>query len=404
MLGDRGYTKIVSDDVIELNGKRYDAITGAFLGKSHVKPVPAPLQARVIDGFIRPSHSAATAPHSKKQTANVTPKPTTHPTVAHPDIKRAPKHIPKEISHPPQLPHTGTKPVHPHKPQHAQTLMRRTVHKPNVAIKPAIKAQAPAEMIAKPASAMVRHKHSVTQVNPSREERAKHVSRHQAVARFHAKGQHSGVSTTAALHSSTESHIPVITVKPAPAPHSPKPAAPAAHAKPDIFEAAMSHATSHEHPAPKKYRNRRRLINTLAIVAAFFVIGGFVTYLSLPSLELRIASVQAGFHVAKPSYTPTGYALEGGVHRNGGTISMRFRSGDSHFVITQQASDWNSQTLLDNTLALSGPHQTIQRNGQTIYVYGNGANASWVNGEVRYDISGNAQLSDDEIATMATSL
>jgi hypothetical protein len=46
----------------------------------------------------------------------------------------------------------------------------------------------------------------------------------------------------------------------------------------------------------------------------------------------------------------------------------------------------------------------VQKNGQTIYVYGNGANAAWVNSGIRYDVTGNAQLSKDEIATIATSL
>lgn len=105
-----------------------------------------------------------------------------------------------------------------------------------------------------------------------------------------------------------------------------------------------------------------------------------------------------------PSYTPTGYALNGGVSHSGGTISLSFRSGDSSYTITQQSSNWNSQTLLDNTLALGGSHETIEKNGQTIYVYDNGTRAAWVNGGVRYDITGNAQLSTDDIVAIATSL
>ena len=105
-----------------------------------------------------------------------------------------------------------------------------------------------------------------------------------------------------------------------------------------------------------------------------------------------------------PSYTPTGYALSGRVKHAGGTISLRFTSGDSSYTITQQASNWSSQTLLDNTLALSGAHQTVQKNGETIYMYGDGASAAWVNGGVRYDMAGNAALSSDEIVAIATSL
>jgi len=170
----------------------------------------------------------------------------------------------------------------------------------------------------------------------------------------------------------------------------------------------MARATSHEQPAHKVRHRRsgkRRLANTLAIIAAFLVIGGFIGYLNLPAIELRVASVRAGFGASLPTYSPTGYALKDGVRQTGGIVSLTFRSGESQYQITQQSSDWNSQTLLDNTLALNGKHETIQKNGQTIYIYKNdGTNAAWVSGGVRYDIIGNAELSKDEIAAIATSL
>ncbi len=85
-------------------------------------------------------------------------------------------------------------------------------------------------------------------------------------------------------------------------------------------------------------------------------------------------------------------------------LSLSFRSGDSSYTVTQQSSNWNSQALLDNTLALNGKHETIEKNGQTIYVYDKGTSASWVNGGVRYDLNGNAELSTNEIVSIATSL
>src|SRR5690606_11024372 len=98
---------------------------------------------------------------------------------------------------------------------------------------------------------------------------------------------------------------------------------------------------------------------------AFLIIGGFITYLNLPQIQLKVASVQAGFGAAMPDYVPAGYALENGVQRSGGTVTLSFRSGDSRFRINQQSSDWNSQTLLDSTLALGGDYKTVQKNGQT---------------------------------------
>ena len=374
----------MSQNVIELNGKRYDAISGAYLGKSHVIPKHISEQfihGRVVDGFVRPSHPAQK------------PRPTesARPAHAHPAEHKTTAKTAVTV-------HVHTKAVHakPHHPEKSQTLMRRATAKPEFTLKPAIKTQAPAEIMAKPASAIA-HKRSAYGVDPVRKKRAAIVNRHQSIRHF----------GTATIHSvSTE--VPVIPVRATPLQVvAQRPLQPTKrHA--DIFEAAIAHASSHQQPMHKAHKHRskrRKFANAMAIVGTFLVIGGFVGYLNLPQLQLRVASVHAGFGASMPSYTPTGYALQDGIKRTGGTISLSFRSGEQNFVITQQSSNWNSQTLLDNTLALNGRHQTVQRNGQTIYIYENaGTSAAWVNGGVRYDITGNAQLSKEDITAIATSL
>lgn len=376
----------MGQNVIELNGKRYDAITGAYLGKSHL--VPSHIMARhvhgkVIDGFIRPESTH--------------PKP--KPAPAHAKLK--PEQPARQSPKTAQPVHTKAPHLKAHQPERAKTLVRRAAKKPTQTLKPAIKTQAPAEVMARPKSELI-HKRSAYSIDPVRKERAVQVVRHQAVRHFHPAGR------PAAIHS-VSAEVPVIAVRPAPA------ALPASASHTgvthglkhhDIFESAIARATSHQQPMHKVRRSRsrrQRLTNSLAVVAAFLVIGGFVTYLNLPQLELRVASFQAGFGASMPGYVPTGYALKN-IARNGGTISLSFRSGDSQFLITQQSSDWNSQTLLDNTLALNGRHQTVQKNGQTIYVYDNSTRASWVNGGVRYDITGNAQLSTGDVVGIAASL
>lgn len=391
---DRG-TKTVSQNVIELNGKRYDAFTGAYLGKGSKPAVAGTAQGRVIDGFVRPSHPAHAHPAPKK------PQPHAVQAAAHQPPAASKNHTPSTPEARDHRLTTRLAPAShakPHQPEHAKTLMRRVVHKPDVSLKPAIKLQTPAEVMAKPHSALMR-KHSAMTIDRSRMERAVRTDKHYAIRHF------LPLDRPAPSHH-ISAQVPVITVRPEPAKQPIARAAshPPKHA--DVFEAALARANSHQQPAhkPRSRRTHRRLINTFAVVAAFLVIGGFVGYLNLPNLELRVASVQAGFRASMPAYTPTGYALEQGAKRTGGTVSLSFRSGDSRYTVTQQASDWNSQTLLDNTLALTSPHQTVQKNGQTIYIYGNGANASWVNGGVRYDITGNAQLSTQDITAIASSL
>ena len=245
----------------------------------------------------------------------------------------------------------------------------------------------------KPHAALA-HKPSAYGVDHSRKERAALTNKHHAVRHFSGHTVHS-VSTQ------------IVPVHPVPL-QAALPVAPALKKHADIFESAIAHATSHTQPKHKAVRHhsrRRKVANSLAAGAAFLIIGGFFAYLNLPQLQVRVASVQAGFGASIPNYAPTGYALQDGVKRSGGTVTLSFHSGDSQYRITQQASTWNSQTLLDDTLALRDEHQTIQKNGQTIYIYkGDGTNAAWVNGGVRYDLIGNAQLSTEDIATIAASL
>lgn len=385
----------MSQNVIELNGKRYDAITGAYLGKSTTKTVLAAghnKQGRVIDGFIRQSaksaiHAPVVAPvkpiTEEKTTAKATVKP-----AAEKQPTTAPKHTESSHKHA-----TGTAVVR-HRPEHAKTLMRHSVRKPEMTLKPAIKPQAPAEVMAKPVSALAR-KASATGIDPTRLERAKGIVKHAAVRHFPSdKKSVEAVDYTVQV---PISQVPVIPVRP-------QPTATTTQQRPDMFEAAIRHAKSHQEPLYKGRRAHRRLINSIAIVATFLVLGGFVSYLNLPNIQLHIASLQAGFQATMPGYKPTGYALRGNVSHSGGTVSMHFTSGDSSYMLTEQSSNWDSQTLLDNTLALAaGQHETIERGGRTIYIYDNG-NASWVTGSVRYDITGNASLSPDELAHIASSM
>jgi hypothetical protein len=282
--------------------------------------------------------------------------------------------------------------------------MRSTVHKPEVQMKPAIRPQAPAEVAARSASSLMA-KRSVASIDPTRQERARAALKHAAVQRFNA-GQ-PGLTPGHPHARHAKEAVPVIAVHPQPlSTYSQSASAmPAKHS--DIFEHAIKHARSHEQLPFKKRRIRHsRAFNVMAGVAAFLILGGFIAYLNMPNIQLHIASVEAGFHASMPAYKPTGYALKGGVKHDGGTISMSFTSGDSSFRVTQQSSNWDSQALLDNTLALSGPHRTIERNGRIIFVYSTsgGANAAWVTGNVRYDITGDASLSANQLADIAASM
>lgn len=394
------------NNIIELNGKQYDAISGAVVGESRVKATPESRahfthQGRAIDGVVRkqPSTLDLTV-HAPAKVA----KPVAATNGKHfADVKRAGPHQAKA-----------------HQPQRSQTLMRHIVKKPEAHLKPALKATGPTEMMPKPESSLTKQlekKVAVTQVNPVRLARSSHVAKSQHIHRFVPERYDRVLSASVPVHRSS---VAAATARPQAHAQLVQPIKSrsialeqaakhlAARKKAnDLFEEALVHASSHEQPAHKmqgkRARNHRRLVSAFAGLGAFLVIGGFIAYLNMPRIELQVASVHAGFHAELPSYKPTGYALDGGVKAASGKVQMTYRSGDSSYTVTQVASTWNSQTLLDqNTEQRGAPSQTVQSQGRIIYIYGN--NASWVNSGIRYEISGNANLSADDLVSLATSM
>jgi hypothetical protein len=388
----------VGQNIIELNGKKYDALTGSFLGEGSTTitkktpSTPAGHRGRFIDGFVKTPKQVST---------NATQTAPFIPVKAHPTKAQA---KPKAKAH--------VKHITAHQPEHAKTLMRSAVSKPNIAKKPLIKTQAPAEVMVKPAHAIA-PKLSASHVDPRRLEHAKDVKQSETIKKFTPAQRQASPVTRAHV---TTTPVRARTVQPrAHAVQQTPIKVHAAVSKPvqkpaeDIFEKALAHANSHEQPKParalKKQRNHRRLVNVLAGLAAVLVIGGFVAYLNAPNIELRIASIRAGFHAALPSYQPVGYAMTRDVQLHNKQVSVSFHSDNgSYFKLTQQPSSWDSATLFDNVVAATNKsHQTIESSGRTIYLFGD-TNAAWVNNGVLYQITGEAELSNSQISQLAASI
>jgi len=145
----------------------------------------------------------------------------------------------------------------------------------------------------------------------------------------------------------------------------------------------------------------------VSIIVIFVVIvGGYLTYLNLPGLSVRIAAVQAGISATYPDYRPDGYKLDGPVGFSNGQVTINFvaNTGTSRFSIKQSKSTWDSSAVLDNVVrpAAGEKYVTNQEHGLTIYTYD--GNATWVNGGILYNIEGDAPLSGDQLRHIATSL
>ncbi len=171
-------------------------------------------------------------------------------------------------------------------------------------------------------------------------------------------------------------------------------------------------ATALAKPAPKQkktsfFRRHTRLINITTGSILLLLIAGFVTYVNLPSLSVRIAAAQAGISATYPDYHPDGYSLNGPVTFSDGKVTMTFaaHTGNRKFTIVQSKSSWDSSAL-ENQISKdsNGQFITTQQQGLTIYTYG--GNAAWVNGGILYRIesSSDTVLSGDQIRQIATSM
>lgn len=158
---------------------------------------------------------------------------------------------------------------------------------------------------------------------------------------------------------------------------------------------------------PKEASLRRKYPRLAAMtsgIAALVLLGGYLTYLNLPNLSLRVAASQANVAATYPTYQPSGYSFAGPVAYSPGEVRVNFKSNtnDYAYSVVQRESNWDSQAVRDNYVVKeSKQYTTIQEGGITIYLVNN--KAVWVNGGVLYSVEGNAPLSGEQIQKIASS-
>lgn len=386
-----------TNNFIELNGKRYDALTGAFLGvgtqavatkPTHVAPKAMPHHGVVMDG-IKPSKSATAMQH-------VAAAPAAHkPVVAH-------KHHSQPIAH--------------HKPQHAKTLRRDVVTMPKITPQKPLKLQTPTDIVQrKPGVLTVKPKLSSNIVDPARATRSLDVPRSPQVERFRKQPMPRQASHTS-LSPLRPTPRPVDSFNVAartPARVAQRPVSQTRiHTDDDIFEQAIAYARSHEQPSPqtlshkkakRSSRRAKKLVGVLASILMVAFLGGFIFWQNRADIELQLASARSGVPASMPAYKPSGYAVKGFTY-SPGTVTIGYGSSTGNFNVVQKSSNWDSETLLQNYVATSGQaYNAYQAAGRTVYVYGNG-NATWVNGGIWYQVNDNGVLSKDQLINLATSM
>jgi hypothetical protein len=282
-----------------------------------------------------------------------------------------------------------------HKPQPSKTLMRAGVSKPKPSpIKLAHRVQTHAGVLPAKSTPYAQH----APIEQSHLLQAFSVHKSHAISRF-------------GLRKSTH-----LTTRTTPLPVQSSPAT-GSHALPTA--AAISEAFSATHQAKShrsnasvaaahhqaQHHNKHRLLETVAGCLAIVLVLGFIIYINIPNIEVKIASYQAGISAVIPSYRPPDFKFSGPVHYSQGVVYVTFRSELTNQTITiaQQKSNWDSQTLLDNDSSVLGNNfQTLNVQGRVVYIYGAGS-ALWVDNNVLYQITGTANLSTDQLTAIAAS-
>ncbi len=356
-------------NVIEINGRKYDASTGQLLKTA------SPKSPKKVDGFAKPTKSTS------KKGSVLTPA----------EVKNE---VRKRAAHAHEV-HKKTK--------KSKTLVRASTTKP----KPKAKKKSFRSKILTSATAITqgpadtaKTEHAAT-VSKDLEKVASNVRQSPKISKFY----------TGDIQASSKDNQTVKSVS----------KAKKVPRKEQLIATQMAKVDTTAAPAQKKakkgavkraaakVKKSPKFTTIAATIAVALMLFGYVTYLNIPNMALRVAAVKAGFDANMPGYSPGGYSFAGPVAYSPGQITIKFNSNtdDRSYDITQRQTSWDSKSLLDNfvkkEVASDSLYSTVYDRGLTVYIY-NGSNASWVNGGIWYTVSGDSLLSSEQLLRIAASL
>lgn len=380
-------------NTVEINGKLYDATTGLPVGKEKSSPqVSKPSVAKnikrpgkSIDGFT--AQSKSTAMSMKKPKSASPHNPSKIVTVASRNNSSTQNGGSTPASKP-KAAHTPAQSIKMHT-KRSTTLHRSAVKKP----------------------ILTSEKKVSDKVNPkpSTHERFSHmqqVEKSSAISRFH-QSNPKNIAKPASINTAARD---LSVKKSAPQPKSAEISTKETLIKRGLAHAALAHETSASSKTSKKRSTKKHAFHitryaSTALVALLLV--GYVAYLNVPSISMKVAAHRAGFAATLPGYKPSGYSFSGPISYSPGQVTINFNSNTDNrsFSLKQQPSTWDSSALLENYVTKQSPNYlTYQDQGLTIYIY-NGSSASWVNGGKLYQIEGkNSQLDTEQLLNLATNI
>jgi len=374
-------------NVIEINGKLYDAKSGLLISGV----VSKPHKVRSIDGVVKQKKALY-------EPIVVKPAPVTTPKTE--SIK--PTEVASLLSPKPVRHRAVSAPVKHRAPQHSKTLMRRAVKKPQ----------------SQPISTSSEiQKSAHTFATQGRFARANTVAKNPFIRKFNDVSDQHLVKRAAPLAvKAAPSQVPE---------HKPQKSHTISDQRTNMHNTTISHhqtksekifndalekAVVEPKVTSKKHAKKARRVGSRALRwgsagLAGFLLLGFIGYMNITNINMQLASARAGFAASMPNYLPSGYRVSGPISFKPGQVTISFNSNTDqrNYKLTQEVSQWNSASLQENFLTSRNKQfETTQDAGRTIYLYDNG-NATWVNAGVWYQIESNA-LSTDQLVKIASSL
>lgn len=348
---------------ITINGRLYDAKTG--------KPV-APASQPAHRAFSDIGMAGAPRPSAQK------PQPIPQQP---PQAPQAPQHTPKTVAH---NQHAVAQSIH-NKPQKSQTLYRKALKKPEV--------QQPAASIT--TKQLQARSPMISKFGNN------HVTVHPELTRQAKAEQENAPMSPPQVHPTVAKVLQQQNAAVQQAQISGK------ELKEQLIKERLAEVseTENKHEKSGLFKSKPRIASILTASLAILVLSGYLTYMNLPVISMKVAASRAGISATFPNYRPDGYNLDGPISYSAGQVNINYKSNtnDNSFKVSQKASNWDSQGLLDNFVTKQTENYlTFQEHGITIYTFAN--KAAWVNGGLLYTLEGSANLSSDQILRIATSM
>lgn len=338
----------MNKQIVTLQGKSYDAVTGSLISD------------------VAPQQSLVKNPR---------------PTQTSPAKSSKPRSTAQHVRH--------------HAAQTPKTLMRHAVKKPGDSLRKKAKTHS---ALAHTHPQQIAVKHSVTQLDTSRQERATAVQRHPNVGRFTVPSSVSFVLADVPVRQAPDAR-PTNTPPTTPPPkQTNKPS--------DIFENAIESASHFvdiaSNRASYKKRARRHVLSMAAGTCALLIIGGFTLYQNSPSLQLRVAGYRAGVATVTPNFASSGFEYTGSKVQ-GARVVIGLTADGTQYQLSQQETNWSGEEMIRTAASTDasgqGNYATLDIDGTTVYRL-TGTQATWVANGIWYQVYGSHVLSDAQLEAL----